>query len=85
MAGCITRKKMFATQDIAEEVLLEAWTKYRYSAGHGPLAVYRCDDCGQFHLTSSGEMNPKLAQHLQEGKIQLRQEADKWLSKIKKR
>lgn len=76
---------MFASKEIAEDVLIDAWTRYNYSNGRGPISVYLCEDCKQYHLTSSGEMNPKLAQYLREGKIQLRQEANKWLTKFKKR
>jgi len=85
MSGCVTGKKMYATKDVAEEVLFDAWTRYDYSRGGGPVAVYLCRDCNYYHLTSTGEMNPKLAQYLREGKIQLRQEANKWLTKFKNR
>jgi hypothetical protein len=85
MAGCVTNKKMYPTQQIAEDVLIEARTRYEYASGKGPIAVYKCDDCGQYHLTSSGEMNAKLADYLKSGKIKLQKEADHWLGKIKKR
>lgn len=85
MKGCITGKKIYESQEVAENVLIEAWSRYDYAPGRGPLAVYRCDDCGRFHLTSSGEMNPKLAQHLKEGKLQLQKEANYWLEKLKKK
>jgi hypothetical protein len=85
MAGCITRKKMYATAELAEDVLIDAWSRYDYPTGEGPVAIYKCDDCGEYHLTSSGEMNPKLALYLKEGKIQLQKEANHWLRRIKKR
>lgn len=76
---------MYLTREIAEDVLIEAWSRYEYSPGNGPVAVYQCNDCGEFHLTSSGEMNPKLEQYLKEGKIKLQKEANHWLNKIRKR
>lgn len=85
MAGCESGKKMYATREIAEEVLIHAWSTYEYSPGRGPVAVYQCDECGQFHLTSSGEMNPKLAEQLANGNIKLNREANRWLDKLKKR
>ena len=85
MTACVTGKQMYSSKEIAEDVLIDAWTRYNYPRGRGPVAVYLCEDCKHYHLTSSGEMNPKLAQHLKDGKIQLRQEANKWLSKFKKR
>jgi hypothetical protein len=85
MAGCVTRKKMYPSPEIAEEVLIQAWSTYEYAPGSGPVAVYQCEDCGQYHLTSSGEMNPRLAQYIKEGKIKLQKEANQWLNKIKKK
>jgi hypothetical protein len=85
MAGCVTGKKMYSTQAIAEDVLIDAWVKYRFTEGRGPVAVYRCDDCHQYHLTSSGEMNEKLSLYIKEGKIKLQKEAEHWEQKLKKR
>lgn len=85
MANCVTGKKMYPTREIAEDVLIEARTQYDYADGSGPVAVYQCDDCGQFHLTSKGVMNEKLTQYLKEGKIQRQKEANRWLEKFKKR
>lgn len=85
MSPCVTRKKMYATVSIAEDVLIEAWTRNDYSPGSGPVAVYLCSDCGQYHLTSKGEMNARLATYLKEGKISRQKEADHWVRKLKKR
>jgi hypothetical protein len=70
---------------MAEEALVSAWIKYDYVHGNGPVGVYRCDDCGMFHLTSKGRMNEKLATLLARGDIQKEKEADKWLNKLKRR
>jgi len=85
MAHCVTGKKMYPTREIAEDVLIEARTQYDYAESSGPIAVYLCEDCGQFHLTSKGVMNAKLAQYLAEGKIQRQKEANRWMEKFKKR
>ena len=84
MPGCVTGKKMYATQELAEHALTHAWVKNDYPPGKEPVAVYRCDDCREFHLTSSGPMNPTLAQFIKEGKLSLQKEADFWASKLKK-
>jgi hypothetical protein len=85
MKTCVTHKKIYLTQEIAEDVLIELWTKFDYTPRNGPVAVYLCEDCGYYHLTSQGEMNRRLAEALSEGKIQRQKEADRWLDKIKKR
>ena len=85
MKPCISNKKMYSTLDLAEDALLEARMRFDYPPNRGPIAVYQCDDCGCFHLTSKGKMNEKLAQQLANGKIKLQKEANHWLGKLKKR
>ena len=85
MDHCVSGKRMYSSQEVAEDVLIEAWTRFDYSAGSGPLAVYQCEDCGRFHLTSRGPMNARLSKALSEGKIDRQKEADRWLNKIKGR
>jgi hypothetical protein len=80
---CSTGKKTYATETIAEDVLIELWTRFEYNENSAPLAVYKCDDCGLYHLTSRGPMNNKLAQYLSSNKAKLNKEANKWLDKFK--
>ena len=85
MDHCVSGKRMYSNQEVAEDALIEAWTRFDYSAGNGPVAVYQCEDCGQFHLTSRGPMNERLSGALSGGKIQRQKEADRWLNKIKRK
>jgi hypothetical protein len=73
------------SQEIAEEALIEARSNFEYGKGNGPVTVYRCEDCGYYHLTSSGAMNQRLAESIKSGKIQLQKEANKWIGKMKKK
>jgi hypothetical protein len=83
--ACVSGKKMYPSQEVAEDVLIEAWTRFEYGANSGPVAVYLCEDCSQYHLTSKGTMNEKLSRARADGKIQRQKEANRWLDKIKKR
>ena len=85
MDHCVSGKRMYSSQEVAEDVLIEAWTRFDYSAGNGPVAVYECEECGHFHLTSRGPMNEKLSKALVEGKIDRQKEADRWINRIKRR
>ena len=76
---------MYPSQEVAEEVLIESWSRYNYGQGQGPIAVYQCDDCGRFHLTLKGLMNEKLAAAIKDGTIKLRKEANKWGDRLKRR
>ena len=84
MTTCITGKKTYPSPEIAEEALIGAWVTFDFRAGTGPVAVYQCEDCGYYHLTSKGEMNEKLAHHIAEGKIRRLKEADQWSKKFRK-
>jgi len=49
------------------------------------VSVYQCDDCGYFHLTSSGPMNERLSDSLKDGTITRLREANKWIEKWKRK
>ena len=85
MSVCVTRKKMYLTQEMAEDALIDAWGQFDFKEGLGPVSIYRCDDCGAYHFTSQGEMNIRLAEAIATGKIRLQKEAARWMDKINKR
>lgn len=85
MVTCVSNKKPYPTKEIAEDALIEAHTNFEYTRGNGPIAVYVCEDCGYYHLTSQGAMNQRLEQLLKDGKIHRQKEANQWLTKMKRR
>ena len=85
MDKCVSGKRMYPSQQVAEEVLIESWSRYNYVSGGGPVSVYQCDDCGRFHLTSKGPMNERLSQAISEGTIARQKEARNWEHKLKRR
>jgi hypothetical protein len=85
MSRCISGKRVYASQEIAEDVLIEAWTRYEYNNNTGPISVYKCDDCGNYHLTSRGPMNERLAKALADGKIRQQKEARRWEDRFRKK
>ena len=85
MIKCVSHKKVYLNQEIAEEALIGARTRFDYGNQSGPVGVYRCDDCGYYHLTSQGVTNPKLAEFQSNGKLKLEKEAQQWLDKMKRR
>lgn len=81
--GC--GKRSYLSQELAEEALIAAWTAFDYSEGHGPVAVYLCEDCGSYHLTSRGPMNERLASAIAGGEIGREKQAEKWTQRIRRR
>lgn len=69
---------------MALEALLEAHIQFEYRTGNGPVAVYLCEDCGQYHLTSRGQMNPRLASALKDGTITKLKHSRYWENKVGK-
>jgi len=85
MIKCSSGKRIFNTEAMAEDVLIELWTKNDYVENHAPVSVYQCEDCGFYHLTSRGPMNEKLAVYLAGNKSKLNKEAYRWLEKFRKK
>jgi hypothetical protein len=80
---CRTGKRVYQTETLAEEALVDSHSSNRYS-GTGPISVYRCDECGYYHFTSKGPMNKRLAEALSNGKIKRQQQAAEWSRKWRK-
>ncbi len=85
MLKCSSSKRAYLTAELAEDALIEAHIQFDYRSGQGPVGVYQCETCGQFHLTSKGLLNEKLADYQRNGKIKNQQQANQWLAKLKKR
>lgn len=83
MMKCVSGKRSYASQNLAEEALIEAHINFEYRPRNGPTAVYKCEECGNFHLTSLGEMNAQLALQLKNGYIQKQKQAIRWKNKLK--
>jgi hypothetical protein len=81
---CPSGKKAYATQLIAEDILIELWTKNEYAPGKAPVTVYKCEDCGLYHLTSSGLMNDRLKGYINSAEYKVRKEASRWEDRLKR-
>lgn len=85
MKSCITGKRGYPTLELAEEALIGAWIAFEYGKGSGPINVYQCDECGDFHLTSKGEMNTRLKSLIDSGEIAKQKLARSWEQRFKGR
>ncbi|MBK8293023.1 MAG: hypothetical protein IPK96_20870 [Flammeovirgaceae bacterium] len=83
MVKCKTGKRLYVNETLAEDALLDAHINFDYRAGSGPVAIYQCEECGNYHLTSHGEMNKRLALQLQNGFIQKQKQAAGWQDRWK--
>ncbi|HLT79559.1 MAG TPA: hypothetical protein VKZ86_00925 [Cyclobacteriaceae bacterium] len=85
MTTCPTGKRGFVSEEIAVDALIGAWVRYDHSRGDGPVTIYLCDDCGQYHLTSKGPMHETLKKYLADGTISRMSQAEEWMRRLKKR
>ena len=76
---------MYFNRALAEDALLEAWIRNYYKLGQGPVNVYTCDDCGNFHFTSKGEMNGRLKEAHDNGQIERSRRAFDLENRLKRR
>lgn len=81
---CPSGKRVYSSEALAEDALLEAHIQFDYRPGYGPIAVYRCEDCGQFHLTSKGTMNTRLAESIRNGYLKKQRDSIRWEQQFKK-
>ncbi len=84
MKKCVTGKRLYHSQQLAEDALIESHIHFEHRAGGGPVAVYLCDECGEYHLTSRGPMDERLSKLLADGTIKKQKEASQWQSKFRK-
>ena len=82
MKTCSSGKRVYDSAVQAEQALVDLQGRNDYRSGAGPVAVYRCEFCGGYHLTSKGPANDFLSTQLKDGKIQLQREANKWMDKL---
>ena len=55
--GCSSGKRMYETESLAVEALIQNHIINNYRGGQGPTNVYQCDECGHWHFTSKGAKN----------------------------
>jgi hypothetical protein len=75
MAGCVSGKRMYLSEALAEEALFQAFDARNT---RGPTGVYLCEDCRQWHLTSQGPMNLRLKVRLDDGSLRRQHDAEWW-------
>lgn len=56
-SNCVTGKRCYEDEAIAIEALIQHHVINNYESGEGPINVYECQDCGNWHFTSKGPKN----------------------------
>jgi hypothetical protein len=69
MKKCPTGKVSYSSLSLAEDALIDSWSRNNFTPTNGPINVYVCDDCGTYHFTSKGTINTRLKTELDSGLI----------------
>jgi len=55
--NCPTGKRSYSSSSLAEEALIQSHIIGNHREGNGPKNYYKCDYCGNWHLTSKGDVS----------------------------
>ena len=79
---CRSGKRAYQTEQEAEEALLGVRINFYHDAS-GPVNYYLCEDCGSYHLTSTGTTHPMLDDEDVLARIKLERESQEWERKLR--
>lgn len=57
---CVTGKIGYETEELATEALIQNRIRNNHREGSGPINVYQCAECSEWHFTSKGEASKAL-------------------------
>ncbi|WP_421869960.1 hypothetical protein [Marinoscillum sp.] len=80
---CSTGKRIYDTEREAIDALIDLRARNNYRKGSGPINVYQCEDCGQWHFTSKGPEHELLGLETVQKKIADDREALYWERKLR--
>ncbi len=80
---CVTGKRSYDTESMAVDALVDIRGRNNYREESGPINVYQCDDCGQWHFTSKGTVHPLLKDEDVQNRISSQNEAEYWERKLR--
>ena len=71
------------SKELAEEALIANRSKFHHNEENGPINVYECEDCGNWHFTSKGPKSELLSSPEIRKSISLNREASYWERKLR--
>ncbi len=57
---CVTGKNAHESEKLALDSLIQNHIRHNHRKGSGPINVYQCHECGQWHFTSKGSVTEVL-------------------------
>jgi len=79
--GCSTGKNGYYREAEAQEALIRSHIRYLTAA----KSYYLCNDCGEYHLTSQGELHESLNDPKVKERIKRERQEQEWAERLNKR
>ena len=80
---CVTGKRAYYSKELAEEALIANRSRCHHNEESGPINVYQCNDCNNWHFTSKGPKSELLMSADVKKDINLSREAGYWERKLR--
>ncbi len=84
-SDCPSGKKCYTSKEQAESELIIFRNEGNFRQGSGPINVYQCQTCDEWHFTSKGAPSIVLNAQLDRKEGSITSEAKHWESKLKRR
>lgn len=81
--GCVTGKTTYESEELAKEALIQNRIIRNHRDGSGPINIYNCADCGEWHFTSKGEEAAFLSDKEVSDRIQRERQFNEWSGKFR--
>ena len=75
---CVTGKNGYYSEQEVQEALIRSHIRFVKAA----QSYYLCNDCGEYHLTSQGILNPLLNDPQIQARIKKERQEQDWLERF---
>ena len=79
----VTHKRSFQDEFMALEALMNNHAQNFHKRESGPINIYQCDHCGDWHFTSKGEIHPDLRKDETQLRIKTERLGAHWERKLR--
>ena len=84
MSKCVSGKNSFYSRELAIEALIQNHIRFNHREGSGPINVYQCDHCHDWHFTSRQPIADELIDANTQDKIKKESTALNWELKLRR-
>ena len=78
--SCVTKKKGYYSEDEVQEALIRSHIRFSNAAQN----YYVCHDCGEYHLTSRGELHDLIRDPKVQERIKQERRSQDWEGKFRR-